>query len=375
MITITTLTNSIERLLSKKANKEIIIKGEISDYNIRKGHAWMELKDENSSIQCVIWNYNFIKINSQFENGNIVEASGKISFYKKRGEFKFIINKMKLHSNDVGDKQKQLKIWDKECEKNGFYEKKKKKIQPEYNKISIITSQKGAAIKDCLSVIQRRCPKAKVYIHDCIVQGENCPLSVKQAFEKSLQSPSQVIILCRGGGSKDDLFYFNHPIICKTVYECSKPVITGIGHQPDTHLVDKISDLSCSTPSVASEKTCQDSFRKLERMKILLSKHEPTYKLNVLRHKLKIFRKSIISFNMKLKNKIENSKNIQKERIEARLNSVENKINLLSPVNVLSRGYCIIRDSNGQICTSVNEVKDLDSIVIEMKDGSFEIKI
>jgi exodeoxyribonuclease VII large subunit len=308
--------------------------------------------------------------------GDIVEARCQLRVWGKYGKVQIIVSALTAHEDEKGERQKQLEEWEKTCAEKGWFSADvKKSVEPVHTKISIVTSKTGAALQDCISVIQRRCPMAELWIHDAVVQGPSCPNSVRAGIEAASNDPSDVVIVCRGGGSKDDLFYWNHPDICKAIYECPKPVVSGVGHQIDVNLVDFASDLVCPTPSVAAEKTVldyrnllQDSRKKLHDVNADQRKEDMVFRINNCRRTISRFLKAV-------KGDVEENYRYKELERSNRMKGLDARLRILDPQNTLNRGYALVRSKKQRLCTSIKDVRRLRNIVVQFKDGFAELQV
>lgn len=246
--------------------QNVLVSGEISGYTVaRSGHVYFSLKDDNAVLRAVIWRSNAGRLKFRPDNGMKVIAFGKISLYPPRGEYQ--LNVQSLQPDGVGALSLAYEQLKKRLEKEGLFDPAHKKQIPEYpQKIGVVTSPSTAAYQDILKVLRRRWPIAEVTICPATVQGVDAPPTIVNALKTIDGAGMDVIILARGGGSMEDLWCFNDEQVARTVYECKTPIVTGVGHQTDTTLVDYVADLSTNTPSAAAERVSPDQNEEFDRI-------------------------------------------------------------------------------------------------------------
>ncbi len=248
MITLKKLNDIIKTELPKTIYH---IKGEVSGPKISGGHLYFTLKDETGKINCIMWKYNLSEEIANIKNGDNIEIKCQLNFYITRGELNFILNWGKIIDN-TGDLNKQFELLKTEFKKIGYFDKKIK-LKPFIKNIAIITSLNGAAIHDFLYTLN----KSNIIIDyielDAQVQGIDCPRQIIECLNTYDFSSIDLVIITRGGGSKEDLWGFNDKKLIETVYNRDFPVLSAIGHMIDTTLLDYVADISAPTPSLAAQ--------------------------------------------------------------------------------------------------------------------------
>ena len=376
MLTVSQLVQQLENVVSENFPNTCTLVGEVNNWSISRGHAYFSLKDQLATISAIMWKSKVSSLKEIPKLGDIVEVKCKLRIWGKYGKVQIIVDEMKLATDEKGERQKQLEEWTKLCNQNGWFEPSIKKcVLPEYNKISIVTSKTGAALQDCISVIKRRCPNAELWIHDAVVQGPQCPESVTAGINKARLDESDVIIVCRGGGSKDDLFYWNHPMICQAIFESDKPVVSGVGHQIDISLVDLAADINCPTPSVAAEKTVVNVRQKLDLYHQKLTDFDPIQRKEEISFRLSTCHQSLIRFLKNMVTKLDIHTQTKLDSVDNRLKGVDARLTILDPQNTLNRGYALIRSKTNRLCTSVIDVVRLRNLSIQLADGLVEVEL
>lgn len=268
----------------------IIIKGELHNYSKRNQNIYASLKDKTSSIDIISWN-----CLEDYENGDEVEIYGKINFYKKTSKINIIISTIKKLG--VGD---QFKIYEKlklKFQNLGYFNKKKvfpKKIES----IGIITSQDGAALQDVLYVLKNGNFNGNIIIKDCMVQGLNAPISIKNAIEclNNESNKVDVLLITRGGGSLEDLMAFSSEEVVKSIYNSNIYTISAVGHEVDTMLSDFVADLRAPTPSIGAQIIVNEYNKKFliyNDAELILSKI-----LFELRDRINVIKKKFVTKNL-----------------------------------------------------------------------------
>jgi exodeoxyribonuclease VII large subunit len=412
------------------------VEGEISNLvRPSSGHLYFTLKDSKSQIRSAMFRNRNMKLNIKPENGMKVLVRGRVGLYEPRGEYQFIAEHME--DAGVGQLQKQFELLKQKLSTAGLFDEKYKKELPEYPKrIAIITSPTGAAIRDILNVLHRRSPQTPVLIYPVAVQGEASKTEIETAIWRAdLDKKCDLIILARGGGSIEDLWSFNEENVAKAIFNANTPIISGVGHEIDFTIADFVSDLRAPTPSAAAElatpdreqlftETVQTKLwleqtinRSIKQKKqdldwlesrLLLQKpankiQQQSQRLDELDNRLKslilkIFDKkqlqldtlgSRLHSNLPQRKIAEHSQKLTHINIrlnEVIKNSLRNKqsvfqINLakldaISPLKTLDRGYSIIRDKkSGNLITAVNQAESNQAILIKLKDGEISAKV
>lgn len=251
--TVSVLNSIISTLV--KSDETYHVKGELSNFKISGVHGYMSLKDNTCSVRCVCFNMKnkFSNICNELSDGDMVLIDGKLDYYSRFGTLQILINNIQKleEKGNVYTEYQQLK---EKCKNKGYFNEDIKKTLPNtINKIGVITSKHGDAIKDFISVISKWGYNKTIHVEHCNVQGVNCPSTVSKAINKLDKLDFDVIVITRGGGSFEDLFGFSDIKIIKSIYKAKTCIISAIGHEADFMLSDFVADLRGSTPSVAAE--------------------------------------------------------------------------------------------------------------------------
>ncbi len=245
------------------------IKGEVSAPKISGGHLYFTLKDETGKINCIMWRFNLTEEISKIKTGDNIEIKCQVNFYIARGEINFILNWGKLIDN-TGDLNKQFELMKYEFKKLGYFDKKIR-MKPYIKKIAIITSLTGAAIHDFIYTLENSNANIDYIELDAQVQGSECPKQIIETLNKYDFCPDttdiDLVIITRGGGSKEDLWGFNDKKLIETVFNRDYPVLSAIGHMIDTTLLDYVADVSTPTPSLAAQYIVDYNKKYLDKIK------------------------------------------------------------------------------------------------------------
>lgn len=251
-VTISNLNNQIKALLDTTF-MSIYVNGEISNLvNHRSGHSYFSVKDEYSSIRCVLFKGNKSRINIDLQDGQKIEIKGALTVYSPRGEYQIICSNIQLFGK--GDLYQEYEALKKELLANGYFdEKHKKPISRFIDHIVVITSKSGAVIQDIYNVAKKRWPLINLQLIDTLVQGTQAPFAISEAIKKAHSYNPDVILLARGGGSIEDLWAFNDKMVALAIFEATIPIVSAIGHESDYLISDLVADKRAPTPSAAME--------------------------------------------------------------------------------------------------------------------------
>ena len=406
---VTQYNQAIKNFLdSKEECQRVHIKGEISNYKGHtRGHLYFTLKDETSRINAVMFSSAASKLDFTPKDGDEVLIDGRISVYVDNGGYQVYAEKMTLAGN--GDLLKKLEELKKKLGNEGLFDEVHKRPIPKYpTKIGIVTAPTGAAIRDILSTIKRRYPICETILFPALVQGDEAKFDVVSQIEKANEYDLDVLIVGRGGGSIEDLWAFNEEIVARAIYNSKIPIISAVGHEIDFTIADFVADLRAPTPTGAAEMAVPnmpDLINYIEQLKIRLNRNV-TNKINNLMDNLNKYKTSYVlanplasfeikeqkldtyinSLNNSIVYKINNAitkynhlKNnhilINPQELFIKYNNsmelIVNKLELLNPLNVLSKGYTVSKVNN-KIIKSINDVKVDDKLNIKLLDGEIE---
>lgn len=265
--TVSALVRYIKSALDNDMNLQaVFIKGEISNFtNHRSGHWYFTLKDAKARISCVMFSSYASRCPIMLKEGMKVLITASVSMYEAAGSTQLYVTK--VQADGIGDLYLQLEQTKARLAKEGLFDPMHKKPLPTYPmSIGIITAKTGAAVQDMLTTIARRWPLAKVQVYPTLVQGSTASEQLIQVLRRADQNGHEVLLLARGGGSLEDLWCFNDEALARTVYQLKTVVVTGVGHETDTTLVDYVSDARAPTPTAAAELITPDRHEVLQKL-------------------------------------------------------------------------------------------------------------
>ena len=367
----------------------VAVKGEISNYKIYpSGHHYFTLKDENSSIPATMFG-GAGKLKFKPENGMKVICCGRVSSYVKDGQYQLYAEEMLAYGmGDIALKFEQTK---QKLENEGLFDPDSKRKIPEFpKKIAVITSSTGAAVRDIFNILERRWPLAEIIMCPVSVQGENAVPEMLKTLDTLYSVPDvDVAIIGRGGGSIEDLWAFNDERVAYAIYQSQIPVISAVGHEPDVTISDYVADLRAATPSNAAELAVPDRDALGQMLDSMSGAMVTalTRQIRSARQHLSVLSaspalKSPESYlNQKkkslelLKNRLVSAQNQQIHRSNQRYIAAVSKLDAMSPLKVLSRGYAMAQIQDGEVLRSVKQVKPGDPIDIHVSDGRISAKV
>ena len=367
----------------------VFIKGEISNFKHHyTGHMYFTLKDENSLIKCIMFKSFAATLKFVPKDGMKVVAYGSVSVYEKDGIYQLYCKSMK--EDGIGDLYAQYEELKRKLTLEGLFDEKHKKKIPFMPKvIGVLTSNTGAVIRDIINVSTRRNPNVNIRLYPVAVQGEEAGEKIADGIKFMNENKlADVLIVARGGGSIEDLWPFNEEVVARAIYNSDIPVISAVGHETDFTIADFVADLRAPTPSAAAE-LAVTNVEDLEntilmyknRLKIALRKKTEVMRLRyekcmnsrVYKDPYQILNDYYIFIDKKVKS-MENS-TIQKLK-DAKINAAKviTKLDTLSPLKTLARGYSIVADENNNVINSVKKLKSGDIINLRFKDGDKKAK-
>lgn len=386
-ITVTQLNRYLKDILdSQQALNNIFVVGEISNFlhYYKSGHMYFTLKDSQSQLKAVMYCSFAQRLKFKPEDGMKVICRGRVSVYEKDGLYQLYVEDMQpdgLGSLNLAYEQLKDRL-----SKEGLFDEKYKKTMPKFpRKIGVATSNMGAAIEDIKNITRRRYPLAEIVICPTIVQGDKAGEDIVKSI-KFLDNLGDIdiIIVGRGGGSIEDLWAFNLEIVARAVFECNTPIISAVGHETDFTICDFVADMRAPTPSAAAELAVPD----ITQLETYL--RNAKYTLSVLlKRKIeneyqnfdKLVNSSIFSNPDTYFEKQVNALDTLRSGLSSGLqNKVKDnyailanfagRLDALSPLAVIGRGYTFCKNDNDKIVKSVNQIKKDDKITVKFSDGT-----
>ncbi len=365
------------------ALNRISIKGEVSNCKYHSsGHIYFTLKDGKGTLSAVMFAGQRMGLSFRLEEGQQVVASGTVDVYERDGKYQLYAKEIKL--DGIGDLFRQFEALRNELEEMGMFSNEYKQPIPKFaKKVGIVTAPTGAAIRDIMNVASRRNPYVQLVLYPALVQGEQAKYSIVKGIQALDAMGLDVLIVGRGGGPIEDLWAFNEEIVARAIFDCETPVISAVGHETDVTIADYVADLRAPTPSAAAElavfdyrqyqadlggyqnglffamerKLKRDRSR-LEQLKLKLKLKDPAYQLNEKRQRLADLEECMErAIDGKLRDR------------RYRLGLLAGKLEALSPLEKISKGFGFLTDEKGKRITSIRQAEPGKQMEIQIRDG------
>ncbi|SMF58099.1 Exodeoxyribonuclease VII large subunit [Alteromonadaceae bacterium Bs31] len=408
------------------------VEGELSNFSKpSSGHWYFSLKDEKAQVRCAMFRARNAMFRGKLKDGDRVKVRARVTLYEGRGDFQLVVEH--IEEAGSGSLQKQFEQLKAKLQAEGLFESTIKQALPSLPKsIGVVTSPTGAAIKDVLSVLSRRFPCLPVTIIPSSVQGDKAGAELCKALILADKQGFDAIILCRGGGSIEDLWAFNEERLARTIYSCKTPIVSGVGHESDFTIADFVADIRAATPSAAAELLSPDKqalcsrFEQIESklqksiQQTLLSRQTQlthhrrllrhpgeqinswsqrldqlenhllhTFKRYLLQRQVKVNKERASLFHYSPQNAIERTaqqvQSLSKELRfalqqhlklrKAGLAKAVDTLQAVSPLNTLARGYAIVSDSSGKVVAETSKIAVGDAINIKLAKSTIDAKV
>ena len=368
----------------------VAVRGEISNYKMYpSGHHYFTLKDEGGALKCVMFKGSAMKLRFRPENGMKVIALVKISVYPRDGAYQLYCSAMAM--DGIGDLHAAFEQMKAKLAAQGLFDPEHKKPIPQYpGIIGIITSSAGAAIHDMLRILAKRYPLTQVRLFPVRVQGVEAPGEIAGAIRyANIHNLADVLIVGRGGGSMEDLWAFNEEIVARAIYESHIPVISAVGHEPDVAISDYVADLRAATPSNAAELVVPDQNALLQNMDSALASMGASAgrQIKMAKQRLNSYRlhpslQSPLQYTAQRRTALQVAATkiyaLENRYIDGKKHnfvSLAAKLDAMSPLKVLIRGYAMAENERGQVVSSISQVQTGQNVVVSVYDGSFTAQI
>lgn len=368
----------------------IAVRGEISNYKVYpSGHHYFTLKDESASLKCVMFKSSAIRLRFRPDNGMKVIAMGRISVYPRDGVYQLYCTAMAM--DGIGDLYAAFEQLKAKLAAQGLFDPAHKKPIPKYpGTIGIITSSAGAAIHDMLRILRKRYPLTQVRLLPVRVQGAEAPAEIAAAIRyANYHHLAELLIVGRGGGSIEDLWAFNDERVAYAIYESDIPVISAVGHEPDVTISDFVADLRAATPSNAAELAVQDRESLEQNLDAISGAMAATLlrQLKSARQHLDILSQSSAlqspdSYLLQrrksielLQNRLIAAQNQCYNRNNQRYIALTAKLDAMSPLKVLTRGYAMVQTGKGAVIRSVSQAHCGEQIDVSFSDGKLSATV
>ena len=369
---------------------QVAVRGEISNYKCYpSGHHYFTLKDEASALKCVMFKGNAIALRFRPANGMKVIALGRISVYPRDGAYQLYCSAMSV--DGVGDLYAAFEQLKAKLASKGLFDPEKKKKLPKYpGTIGVVTSSAGAAVHDILRILRKRYPLAQVKLLPVRVQGAEAPDEIAAAIRyANAHRLADLLIVGRGGGSLEDLWAFNDERVAYAIYESEIPIISAVGHEPDVTIADYVADLRAATPSNGAELAVPDQEALLQnldalngamavalsrQLKLAAQRLDALAASPALRGPTAYLERKEKDLRL-LKNRMISAQERMISASNARFVSCVAKLDAMSPLKVLSRGYAMAQTGNGELLRSIHQVNPGDSILVNISDGTITASV
>jgi exodeoxyribonuclease VII large subunit len=382
VISVTALVQLLQELVEDNF-VEVLVQGELSNVSQpASGHYYFTLKDTKAQIRCAMFRSHARALKFKPANGLAVICRGRVSIYPQRGDLQLIVEG--IEPVGVGSLQLAFEQLKSKLEKEGLFDQqKKKKLPPFPQTIAVVTSSSGAAFQDILNVLRRRSAGIKVLLRSVRVQGTEAAAEIAAAIaDVNRESDVDVIIVGRGGGSREDLWAFNEEIVARAIVASKIPIISAVGHEVDISISDLAADLRAPTPSAAAELVVQNRLeleRHLDQLTLRLAAQ--------MRSRLSLFKSNLSGLEKRLKGPVEQVKMqwLQVEQFDVRLRQaikgfidqqqhklavLAGQLETLSPLAVLSRGYAIVKQLHtGAVIHDSKQLEEGDQLEIRLAEG------
>lgn len=380
--TVSQINGYIKKILDhNQILNNVWVKGEISNFkNHYSGHMYLTLKDEGGVLKAVMFKSAARMLSFMPEDGMKVTARGRVGVYEAGGAYQLYIEEM--IPDGVGDLYVAYEQLKKRLGEEGLFSQDLKKPIPRFpERVGVITATTGAAVRDIINVITRRYPLAEIIIYPAQVQGSGAAESVVKGIEYFNEKKMvDTIIAGRGGGSIEDLWAFNEEIVARAIFASDIPVISAVGHETDFTIADFVADLRAPTPSAAAEIAVPSVMELRSAVEMYsarsanaVAKRIEAGRLTLKRFSLRSPKERIDDENMKIDNLIRRAQQCFKLKLEENKKSfasLAGKLDALSPLQTLARGYAIPVTEDGSVIRSVKNMKSGDEFALKLKDGS-----
>ena len=367
----------------------IYVKGEVSNLKYHtSGHIYFSLKDESGTIACVMFAGSRSGLSFRMEEGQQIIVLGVVDVYARDGKYQLYARK--IVRDGVGLLYERFELLKKELQEMGMFAPEYKQKIPKYiRRLGVVTAPTGAAVRDIINITKRRNPFVQIILYPALVQGEGAAESIVKGIHALEAEKVDVMIVGRGGGSMEDLWAFNEEAVARAVFDCSVPVISAVGHETDTTIIDFVADLRAPTPSAAAELAVYDFMemkknlklreekllhfmqlilerkrQKLEQYSLRMRAYHPQQRLNEQRQ-----------FAADAENLLRREMMRRLEQEKYRLGLMAERLKGLSPLEKLSQGYAYVENSSGANVRTVSNVKQGEQITVYVTDGRIRAEV
>ena len=359
-IAVSSLT-SIARDILEGAFRPLWVRGEVTNFKAhRNGHWYFTLRDRMAQIRGVVWSKDTRAIPAPPDEGMLISAWGNLSVYPQKGEMQFVVRKMEAEGDGLW--RKKLEMTRARLDAEGLLRVERKRPLPRYpRRIAVVTSPDGAALRDIVAVMKRRSPAVEIIVVPATVQGDTAILDLCRALDRVARwRGADVVIIGRGGGSREDLWAFNDERVARAIASCPLPVISAVGHEVDITICDLVADVRAPTPSAAAETVVRDDAELAAELRGLQTRLRRALLKRVDNAKAELHWCASA-----LRNRL--TRGIERRR--ARLAALGGGLNALSPLATLQRGYAVARHPGGAALTSADAFTPEMRFDLVLRDG------
>ena len=410
-LTVSALTAQIKEILEDQVG-EVSVQGEISNLRHQSsGHYYFTLKDEGSQIPCALFKGSAGRLAVAPKDGAKVVAGGELSVYAPRGAYQLIVRS--LEPAGKGDLHQRFEELKRKLQGEGLFEESRKRSIPEFvRRVGMITSPTGAAVRDAIHVLQRRCPRIGITVFGVKVQGEGAAEEVADAIGEMGKRDFDVLLVVRGGGSLEDLWAFNEEVVARAVAASLVPVISGVGHETDFTICDFVADLRAPTPSVAAEMVSRPdedwgeevrawgdrlgeaTVEFLQEKKRRVTDLAGSYVFREPRKMVEMSGQRVDELATQLLRGLESGWRYRKQYVQGllgrwaalrperrfrelslRVQAAADRLRAMGPEETLKRGYALIQTPDGKLIRKVKAARDQGDLVVRFVDGKVEVKV
>jgi exodeoxyribonuclease VII large subunit len=411
-LSVSALTAQIKEILEDQVG-EVSVAGEISNLRHQSsGHYYFTLKDEGSQIPCALFKGSALRLAVQPKDGAKVVAEGEVSVYAPRGAYQLIVRS--LEPAGKGDLHQRFEELKRKLQMEGLFAEERKREIPEFvERVALVTSPTGAAVRDAIHVLQRRCPRIRITVFGVKVQGEGAAEEVADAIgEIGRRKLADVVMVVRGGGSLEDLWAFNEEVVARAVVASPIPVISGVGHEPDFTICDFVADVRAPTPSAAAEivsrpdEDWQEEVRGwgerlaeavidfVDEKKRRLGDLAGSYVFREPGKMVEMSGQRVDELAVQLMRGLESGWRYRKQYAEGllgrwaalrperrlrefslRVQAALDRLRAMGPEETLKRGYALVQSTDGKLVRKVEPARKLGDLVVRFADGKLPVQV
>jgi exodeoxyribonuclease VII large subunit len=385
-----TQVNRAVRSLLEDTIESLWISGELANWTrARSGHCYFTLKDEQAQLRCAMFKTEAATLPADPKEGTTVRAFGGLTLYEARGEYQLVVRRLEAEDAE-GLWRQAFEHLRSKLEAEGLLAPERKRALPHFPRaVGVVTSLAGAALADILTVVRRRAPWTRVIVRSARVQGEGSGNEIAEAIRAlGASGLVDVLIVGRGGGSLEDLWAFNEEVVARAIVACPVPVISAVGHEVDVTISDLVADVRAPTPSAGAETAVKDGEGLSDALDVSRTRMSGALRAiafrrrEVLGVRLTQLRRSGVGLMRPRREVLDRTGDRMESAIRglatlkrARLSEVAGKMDVLSPLATLRRGYALPQDMNGRILRTVEAFEEGDRFALRVSDGSVPCEV